>query len=182
MQVFSKKKTPGSASISSRKHQKAISCQVPDGCLFQLRMKVQSCTDWKLAVWTKPEPALLKPQCFHLNSFDDARTTDALRATNTVRAPRPCCRTNVHLRVEMRAYSAAVLMRDEGFQGFRCGCFERGGEWQGSWIVMSNSCSLTKRLSVSTQTETAALLLRAHIRACWKTHARGHAGVLAASA
>lgn len=26
--------------------------------------------------------------------------------------------------------------------------FERRGEWQGSWIVMSDSCSLTRRLSV----------------------------------
>lgn len=60
------------------------------------------------------------------------------------------------------ALAAAELMRDSGFQGFRCWCFEREGEWQGSWIVMADSCSLTKRLSVSQQTGTAALPLCGH--------------------
>lgn len=60
-----------------------------------------------------------------------------------------CCSTNERLGVS-------------GFQGFRCWCAERGGEWQGSWIVMADSCSLTKRLSVSQQTGKAALPLCLH--------------------
>lgn len=60
---------------------------------------------------------------------------------------------------------AVELMRD--WRGFRCRCFERGGEWQGSWIVMADSCSLTKRLSVSQQTGAAALSLCLHTQT-WK--------------
>lgn len=55
---------------------------------------------------------------------------------------------------------ACAVKRDWGF--FRCRSVERGGEWQGSWIVMANSCSLTKRLSVRQQPGTAALPLSAH--------------------
>lgn len=45
-------------------------------------MKVQRCTDWKLCCLNKPEPTLFKPQCFNLNSFEDARSADALCITN----------------------------------------------------------------------------------------------------
>lgn len=45
-------------------------------------MKVQRCTDWKLCCLNKPEPTLFKPQCLNLNSFEDARSADALCVTN----------------------------------------------------------------------------------------------------
>lgn len=110
----------------------------------------------------KPEPTLFQPQLFNLNSIEDPLMPCALcfslhmiTSMSMVMSQNECMLARP--RVDMCAYAAAALMRDRGSQGFRCWCVERGGEWHGSWIVMVDSCSLTKRLSVTLQSETAAL-------------------------
>ena len=129
---------------------------------FQHQMKTQRRTGWLTASLPgKSEPTLFKPHGFTVNSTEDA-SSGALRALCFVTSLHTCTGITVVLErlaccctcacVCVCAYAAAELMRDQGFQGFRCWCFERKGEWQGSWIVMADSCSLTKRLSISRQT------------------------------
>lgn len=49
-------------------------------------------------------------------------------------------------------------------------CALRGAEWQGSWIVMVDSCSLSTRLSVSQQTPMPALPVCFHTQIWKHTH------------
>lgn len=148
-------------------------------------MKVQLCADWKLCRLNKPEPALFKPQCFHLNSSEDACSTDALRATQ--------CEHHGHVVEPMYTYVSEAVCQDvclfcrsanerRGVSGFQVLVL-----WERRWVTgLMNSD--VQQLLINQETvcqhadwnssPTPCTRTRMHDNTC----ARGHADVLAASA